>query len=209
MSNESALNFDKGFSIAIDGPAGSGKTILANLVAENFDVDPHTQVIHTDHFFEPAHYPGVDAVEGTPGGFNVARFMEQVGEPLNTPTAALSPYEYLWQSDSYEPLPEPLRNELIVVEGIKLIGLPVDWDLKIWINIPRDERKNRFLARRVENRRMPETDKEALLTRFNLWADDADEYEALINPHNREDVLVIGGDTPHEQQMKQIVEAIS
>lgn len=196
-----------GLVFALDGPAGSGKTTLASVLTSYYGVEPERQVIHTDHYFEPADHQGVETVAGAPGGFNVARFMEEVGKPLGAPDAELNLKEYDWQSNSFNELPSPDRKQLIVVEGIKLIGLPIDWDLRVWIDVPRAEREKRFLDRRIEDRRMAETDREKLLARFNLWADDAEAYENQTRVHDRDDVLVIPGNISREQQLERILTA--
>ena len=93
---------------------------------------------------------------------------------------------------------------MVVVEGIKLIGLPVKWDASIWVSTPIDVRERRFLERRVENRRMQETSTEVLQQRFRIWADDAAKYEEKIRPHERPDVNVIEGDIPQSEQLAKL-----
>jgi len=200
---------ETGFAVAIDGPAGSGKTSFAERLAEIYGVDPECQIIHADHYFEPVDKPGVDALEGAPGGFNVGRFMTQVGDSFNDPDVPLRVQEYNWQTDSYIDRPPPNPKQLIVVEGIKLIGLPVYWGAKVWMHVPRSVRKQRFLNRNPADRRMPETDQAVLLDRFNLWADDADAYEEFVSPHEGRTITVVRGDIIPAQQLVRVLSSIN
>jgi uridine kinase len=194
--------------VAIDGPGGGGKSTLAEAVAHHYGLDPETQIIHTDHYFEPPEIPGVMTVPGAPGGFNVVRFMEEVGIAVANPQHELMVREYDWPTRSYKERPAPSREQLVVVEGIKLIGLPIDWGAKVWVTTPRALREERFLQRLAENRRMKETDPTILRERFRLWADDAAVYETELDPYSRPDVVVVDGYTPAHLQLQAIAPVI-
>lgn len=197
------MKAEKGFVIAVDGAAGSGKSSLANNIAEMCGLPP-TQVIHSDYYFEPSETQGVNAVLGTPGGFNAKRFMDEVGSAVNNPNEQLTVIEYDWATKEYKAPVLPDREQLIVVEGIKLIGLPVQWGLSLWVDTPRDMRLKRFLDRRLEDRRMKELNRDVLLSRFNLWADDAERYEEELGPLARDDIHIIRGDISPEEQLDMI-----
>ncbi|HVV26277.1 MAG TPA: hypothetical protein VHC21_04590 [Candidatus Saccharimonadales bacterium] len=206
MSHEQASD---SLVIAIDGPAGAGKTHIAKQIGQYWSLDHDRQIIHGDHYFEPADRPGVEAVAGTPGGFNPDRFMRQVGRAINDPAVAFQVEEYDWQTDSYVPRPAPDRRQKIVAEGIKLIGLPINWGLKVWVDVPYEVRKQRFVARRLEDRRMRESDQAALLDRFELWQADAERYTADINPHGRLDIVVVDGALHPDNQLAIIAAAVN
>ena len=208
MSVEVFSPHETGLAIAIDGPGGAGKSTIGEKILEFYGGDPERQLLHIDNYFEPSNIPGVESVPGAPGGYNFARFMRQVGEPINNSGLPMRSEEYSWDKPGYIELPDPDQRQLVVVEGIKLIGLPVNWGVQVWIDTPRELRQERFLKRATQERRMKETDPAVLLERFNRWADDADVYEAMINPHGRPDVVVVPGTASRTEQFDMIAPAI-
>jgi hypothetical protein len=70
-------------------------------------------------------------------------------------------------------------------------------------------REERFLNRPGSQRRTLQTSRQELRRKFNIWADDAERYEASIRPHERDDILVVDGTMSREEQLLAISEALA
>jgi uridine kinase len=181
---------DQEMIIAVDGPGGGGKTTLARQIADSFGLDPETHIIHGDDYYEHAEM-GADVVEGAPAGFNSRRFVQEIGQLASG--ALTKTHIYDFSDHSYIERPSPDPGELIIVEGVKILDLPINWDVKIWVETPRAIRQERFLRSPESERKQKGVNQETLLRRFNLWADDMDEYERTTGVHARNDVTVVDG----------------
>ncbi len=187
---------------AIDGPGGTGKSTLAAMLAKAQGLDPERQVIHGDHFFEPAEMGG-DVVAGIPAGFNSGRFMREVGSALLS-GSDIQVREYNYKEDYFIDRPQPDRRQPIIIEGIKLLQLPIKWDVKVWVDTPREVREERFVQRQSKDRRTAISDPVLIRERFHLWANDAEAYEESIDPHHSSDIIVIDGMAPAHKQFLQL-----
>jgi uridine kinase len=195
-------------AVCIDGPGGGGKSTFSEALTRHYGCSPATQLIHTDWYFEKWPEEDQDPANPTPGYFNSDRFMSEVGEPLMK-GGNIAVREYVHRSDGgveYVEHTPPNSTPLVVVEGIKTIALPIDWMVKVWVDTPRGVRMQRFLERPTANRRVGIEDQEVLLKAFNHWADDAEAYEKTIQPHQREDIIVISGLAGIEDQLKSLDE---
>lgn len=194
--------------IAIDGPGGAGKSTLARELAQEFGVDPSSQIIHGDDFFEPWPADHPERIPDTPGWFNHIRFMSEVGDAVNL-GIQIERNRYDWQSHRLVREQSPDMQQPVIVEGVKILGLPIHWDQQIWVEVPREVRQQRFMDRRVEDRRAGITDYDTLLDAFNRWADDMVEYEHAIALAEREDILTVSGLISASEQIALITNTIA
>lgn len=186
---------DTPMTICLDGAGGSGKSTLADEIMSAASL-PEQQLIRSDWYFELWDDP--EAHE-TIGFFNDERFMEEVGMAINqgaTPTVI----ENEIKTGQKIERPSPNSQQLIVVEGIKTLGLPIEWGLGVWVETPRDIRQERFMQRAVSQRRSGVTDTDVLLRSFNAWADDAEAYRQTVLEGGKADVFIQGTD-PVEKQL--------
>jgi uridine kinase len=183
-------------TLCLDGAGGAGKSTLASAIIEAAGVSSH-QLIRGDWYFEPT--PPGSAVSGY---FNSERFMKEVGDPINRGDA-LTVREYDMKEDRMVNHDAPDSGQLIVVEGIKTLALPVNWWLKIWVETDRNTREQRFMGRPVEERRTNITDSEILRRNFNNWADDAELYRRKVVAEKLAD-LVLPGDIASTEQLESI-----
>ncbi|HNV10842.1 MAG TPA: hypothetical protein PKN27_05875 [Propionibacteriaceae bacterium] len=120
--------------IVVDGLGASGKTTFASGIVE---ARPQVQVVHLDDFTRP----GSVAWESE-------RFLEQVYRPL----AGGSPASYQrWHWTQAEPgeWVDLGAGRPVVLEGIWASdpAVAVDWDLRVWLEVPEEERCARALLR--------------------------------------------------------------
>jgi uridine kinase len=157
--------------VTVDGPAGSGKTTLADLLGDALDGCP---VVHMDDLYRGWSGLGPDVWD---------RLHRQVLSPL----AAGQPARYQvydWDAgrfDRWVDLPIPAR---LVVEGVGAAARRVDAyaSLRVWVEAPRDLRTARGVAR----------DGEALRAQWLRWAAEEDAHFTADATRARADVLVDG-----------------
>lgn len=160
--------------IAIDGPAGSGKTTLAAAVAA---LASGARVVHMDDLYA--------------GWSGLARVTEQL-DPLLRPLAAGGAGSYRrfdWHADAFaETVPVP-PVPLLVLEGVGS-GSAAHAALittLVWVAAPHDLRMRRGIER----------DGDAFAPYWEQWAGDEAELFAREQTEGRADVLVDGtGMTP-------------
>ncbi len=168
--------------LCIDGPAGSGKTTLADAVVSGFDkLDQRgaatAHVVHMDDLFEG--WSGLDAVDAQ---------LETVLRPLaeNRP-GQLPPLRLvrrrLGRVRRGLALPAPGRGR----GGERLATLRRRADLLVWVEAPYDERLHRGLAR----------DGEAFAPHWQQWAEDETALFAREQTRERAD-LRIDGSVPYD-----------
>lgn len=156
--------------VGIDGKGASGKTRLADAVAAAV---PDAVVVHVDDFARPS----VQTWERD-------RFVAQVLAPL----AAGRPARYErwdWATDASAGWREVPPDVPVVVEGVSStdVRLDVPWDVTLWVEVAREVRLARALAR----------DGEAMREQWvGAWMPAEDAYEASQRPQDRVDALVIG-----------------
>jgi uridine kinase len=173
-------------TIAIDGRGGSGKTHLADYVARLLR---RFVVVNGDDYFEP-----LDE-QLSWGDFNETRFTTDVVLPLQHGAATLTyqPYDF-----EHRVLQQPQQLRLdhgLVVERCFTIGMPIHWDLKIWVETPREACLQRGLAREL----MPPERVAAVWQQ--LWQPREDQYIDEVGPQTVAD-LVIDGTRPFGDQLR-------
>ncbi|MDQ1481995.1 MAG: hypothetical protein QOF35_71 [Actinomycetota bacterium] len=162
--------------VGIDGKGASGKTTLAAQLAVAWrEAHPDAlcgpAVIHVDDFARP-----------DLRGWDRDRFMAQVRDPLLAGRTA----RYLcWDFDTDSPVGwvEVEPGGPVIVEGVSStdIRLAIPWDVTIWVDVPRELRLRRALARDGEVMR------ERWLTD---WMPSEDDYEREQRPQRRVDLIV-------------------
>lgn len=157
--------------VVVDGPAGSGKTTLADRLAEELDGAP---VIHLDDMYE-----GWDGL--APPLWS--RLQEQVLEPLGAGRAARF-QRYDWHAGRFADWVEVPRHPVLVVEGVGAAARVVDrWaSLRVWVEAPPDLRLQRGIAR----------DGEAMRANWLAWRRAEDAHFAADGTRDRADVVIDG-----------------
>jgi uridine kinase len=159
----------KGRLVSIDGPAGAGKTTLAEAVAA---LAPEARVIHMD-----------DLYEGWDGLADVSRQMAGLLRPLAERLPG-SYRRYDWDAAAFAETVTVDPVDLLVLEGVgagcrmhdDLIGLLV------WVDAPYELRMRRGIER----------DGEAFASRWRAWAEAEQRVFAHHRTRQRADLVVDG-----------------
>ena len=127
---------DRTLLISIDGPAGAGKTTLANNIANTFS-DCH--IIHMDDL-----YRGWVLTLGPNLTRELISILEQLEESGN-----VSYTKFDWLSNSLGEICVISNPQILILEGVgagqKAISSKID--IKVWVEIPYDMGLKRVLAR--------------------------------------------------------------
>ncbi len=118
--------------IAIDGMCASGKTTLANHLANEFGFE----VIHTDDFFLPYNMRTEERLSQPGGNIHYERFIEEVVIPLKEN----KDFEYSifdCSSGTYSKKRKIQHGKPVIIEGAYALHpeLPDIYDLKIFLQI--------------------------------------------------------------------------
>lgn len=125
--------------IAIDGPAGGGKTTLAEHLSSALSLKYKCQTIHMD-----------DLYNGWQAAFDhhLSDALLAIAQSHQKSTDFLLT-RYNWQSGSYDPPMEMQSSELLIFEGVgstqRLVRPFIT--VSIWIEIDRNQGLNRVLQR--------------------------------------------------------------
>ena len=163
-------------TIAIDGRGASGKSGLAKYLR---DLMPGYVFLSGDDYFEPVQ----NRAEW--GDFNGERFEHDVLAPLRTGTTfKYRPYD--WHAEP--PITEQTItvSEGFVLENCFSFALPFAWDLKIWVETPRDV----CLERGVAREKVPR--ERALATWGDVWQPREDHYINSERPLETADIVIDG-----------------
>ncbi len=157
--------------VVVDGPAGSGKTTLAGLLAAALDDAP---VVHMDDLYEGWTGLGRDVW---------ARLREQVLDPLARGHAARY-QRFDWDQDRFDDWVDVPRHDVLVVEGVGAAAAPVDQlsSLRVWVEVDRDLRLDRGLAR----------DGARMSAHWLSWSALEDAHFAEDGTRGRADVVIDG-----------------
>jgi len=155
--------------VAVDGPAGSGKTTLADRLAALLGGAP---VVHLDDLYEG--WTGLG-----PGLWQ--RLQDQVLEPVAAGRAARY-QRYDWAAGAFDGWVEVPPPEVLVVEGVGAGARPVTpWlSLLVWVEAPPGLRLARGITR----------DGEALRTEWERWQAREDVHFRADRTKARADVVL-------------------
>jgi hypothetical protein len=152
--------------LCIDGPAGSGKTTLAEQVFEAF---PGSRVVHLDDLYD--------------GWSGLPRVDRQVGSLLG-PLAEGRPGSYRrfdWGADAYAETVVVDPVDLLVLEGVGAGAAdPALVTALVWVEAPEAVRLSRGLAR----------DGSVLADHWVRWQHDEAEHFAAHGTRERADLVV-------------------
>ena len=130
--------------IGIDGPCASGKTTLADKLAQELGV----QVIRADDFFLPFEMKTPHRLSQAGGNIHYERFKEEVSLGIESGKA----FEYGVYKCAEGRIAEKKRvipEGIIIVEGSYSLHpkMGLDYDLRIFVEAPLDLRLERILVR--------------------------------------------------------------
>jgi len=172
------------FTIAVDGRGGSGKTSFAELLKAHL---PGFVVLNGDDYFEPIKDPVVW------GDFNDERFVQDIIEPLKLGNSfTYRPYN--WHA---EPHISEIKTEVtkgICLERCYSFSFDIDWDLKIWVETPKEVCLERGLVRENMTR-------EKTIPAWQIWQAREDDYIQKYQPQGKADI-VIDGLKPFGEQLR-------
>lgn len=168
--------------ICIDGPAGSGKTTLAEAVAAAVPGTTTVVLVHLDDV-----YPGWAGL--TEGVERIAR--ELVGPLARGEAGGYRRYDWIAAREAeWHDVPP---TDLLVLEGVGAGAADYAAHITtlVWVEAPRDLRLERALARDLELHDPP-GGREALRARLAAWMTDEDALHARHRTRERADVVVPG-----------------
>lgn len=125
-------------TIAIDGRGASGKSALAEFL--NQELEEFT-IINGDDYFEP------HSNEITWGEFNEKRFQDEVLLPIRKGLRGFSIRPFDFPNGE---LGQPKQMNIdrgVIIERCYSFELPIDWDVRIWVETPEEICLTRGLQR--------------------------------------------------------------
>jgi uridine kinase len=173
------------YTVAIDGRGGSGKTRLAALLSVRL---PGFLIINGDDYFEPLQG------ESAWGEFNEHRFEVDVLDPIQRGSNHIVYQPYDFEHGALRARQEEVINQGICIERCFSLGFPIDWDLKIWVETPKEVCLSRGIAREL----MPRD--RVIAVWEQVWQPREDQYIETIRPTELAD-QVIDGTRPFEDQI--------
>lgn len=130
--------------VGIDGPCGSGKTTLANKLADFYGI----QIIHMDDFFLPPTLRSKLRLEEAGGNIHYERFCEEVVSKIKLPEDFKYKIFSCRKMDFHGEAKIKNNNILIVEGSYSMHPLFYDiYDVKVFCDINSKEQKRRIIAR--------------------------------------------------------------
>lgn len=134
--------------IAIDGRCASGKTTLANFIAEKIDCD----IVHVDDFFLPPEKRTKERLSTAGGNVDSERLLSEILVPLRN-GGDYTYRKFSCQSSSYLKGERVSPKNITVVEGSYSChpDLFRYYDLHIFLDTGKETQKKRILQRNKDN----------------------------------------------------------
>lgn len=134
--------------IAIDGRCASGKTTLANFIAENISCD----IVHVDDFFLPPEKRTQERLNTAGGNVDSERLLSEILVPLRN-GEDYTYRKFSCQSSSFLKGERVSPKNITIVEGSyschpDLYGY---YDLHIFLDVSKETQKERILMRNKDN----------------------------------------------------------
>lgn len=169
--------------IGVDGCGGAGKSTLANKIKNKFST---VTIVHMDDFYLPsAQIVNEHPMNKSVGAdFDWKRLLEDVLDPISNGIEGCYK-RYDWETDSLAESHTVPANGIVIIEGVYATRqeLAELYDLKIWVNCPRETRIKRGIAR----------DGEAARDMWeNNWMVAEDMYVESHKPHAFADIIIDG-----------------
>ncbi|KAB2459876.1 AAA family ATPase [Bacillus sp. CH126_4D] len=169
--------------IGIDGCGGAGKSTLANKIKSKFST---VTIVHMDDFYLPSsqivnEHPTNKSIGAD---FDWKRLLQEVLDPISNSIEGCYK-RYDWETDSLVESHTVPVNGIVIIEGVYATRqeLAEMYDLKIWVNCPRETRIKRGIAR----------DGEAARDMWeNNWMIAEDMYVESHMPHEFADFIIDG-----------------
>ncbi|EJV65142.1 MULTISPECIES: uridine kinase family protein [Bacillus] len=169
--------------IGIDGCGGAGKSTLANKIKSKFST---VTIVHMDDFYLPSsqiinEHPMNKSIGAD---FDWKRLLQEVLDPISNGIEGCYK-RYDWETDSLAETHTVPAIGIVIIEGVYAARqeLAEMYDLKIWVNCPRETRIKRGIARDGETARdMWE----------NNWMVAEDMYVESHKPHEFADFIIDG-----------------
>ena len=164
------------YTVAVDGRGGSGKTSFAEYLKILL---PDFIFLNGDDYFEPIEDKNVW------GAFNDERFINDVIKPLKIGST------FLYKPYDWHTTPNITEKSISVAKGICIercfsFAFELEWDLKIWVETPKDVCLERGLSRdKIQKDKVIKAWKE-------VWQPREDEYIKKNNPLEKADIVIDG-----------------
>ncbi|MHB1865437.1 MAG: uridine kinase family protein [Candidatus Saccharimonadales bacterium] len=175
----------KYYLVAIDGRGGAGKSTLSKHLKQLL---PEFQLVCGDDYFEPIEHPIAW------GGFNEQRFYDDIIKPLKEHQREINYRPYNWDTNPHFDNNFVTIGKGLLIDRCYIFSFDLDYDLKIWVETPRDVTLNRGVSRST----MPRERAEVVWR--ELWKPMEDKYIAETKPLDNADIVVFG-DKPFNQQI--------
>lgn len=173
------------YLVAIDGRGGSGKTTFLEYIKT---ILPGFIFLNGDDYFEPAN----DGIAW--GQFNDDRFKKEVINELREARKEFMYRPFDWHNEPHISEREIVVNQGLVLERGYSFNFELKWDLKIWVETPREV----CFARGVSRDHM-ERGKEVVA--WQAWQAKEDEYIEQFQPRDLADII-IDGTLPFSEQLQ-------
>jgi uridine kinase len=168
---------NKYYLVAIDGRGGAGKSTLSVYIQKLLS---GFSLISGDAYFEPIKHPIAW------GGYNEERFDKDVIKPLKNSLTTIDYQPYDWDQDPHI-IDRPVSiDKGIIIERCYSFAFDLNYDLKVWVETPRDISLNRGINRST----MPE--KQAEKVWREIWKPMEDKYILAQDPLKTADVVIDG-----------------
>ena len=146
---------DRVYLVGIDGPGGSGKTILADNIRQKLEKGRFAvETVHNDDFYLPSASRSRLPANLKPigGDFDWMRLHDQVLAPLRSGQIARY-VRYDWPSDRLAEEHEIQPRGIILIEGVYCTRAELRdlYDFRIWVDCPSEVRLSRGLYRDGES----------------------------------------------------------